>query len=137
MLLYLHAKNYALIDDVEVEFTDGLNILTGETGAGKSVLLGSIQQALGGKSKTDVIRDGEESAFVELQFGIDNDYQRDLLKEMDIDAEDDVVVIQRKITHQRSVGKICGVTVSSSDLRRIADSFLDIYCCCGYYNTLS
>ena len=136
MLLYLHAKNYALIDDVEVEFTDGLNILTGETGAGKSVLLGSIQQALGGKSKTDVIRDGEESAFVELQFGIDNDYQRDLLKEMDIDAEDDVVVIQRKITHQRSVGKICGVTVSSSDLRRIADSFLDIYGQHDYQNLL-
>lgn len=136
MLLYLHAKNYALIDDVEVEFTDGLNILTGETGAGKSVLLGSIQQALGGKSKTDVIRDGEESAFVELQFGIDNDYQRDLLKEMDIDAEDDLVVIQRKITHQRSVGKICGVTVSSSDLRRIADSFLDIYGQHDYQNLL-
>ena len=82
MLLYLHAKNYALIDDVEVEFTDGLNIMTGETGAGKSVLLGSISQALGAKSKSDVIRDGEEPAFVELQFKIDNDSQREILKDL-------------------------------------------------------
>ena len=58
MLLYLHVKNYALIDDVEVELTDGLNILTGETGAGKSVLLGSISLALGTKAKLDVIREG-------------------------------------------------------------------------------
>ena len=136
MLLYLHAKNYALIDDVEVEFTDGLNIMTGETGAGKSVLLGSISQALGAKSKSDVIRDGEESAFVELQFKIDNDSQREILKEMDIDAEDDIVVIQRKITHQRSNSKICGVTVSSPDLRRIADVFLDIYGQHDYQNLL-
>ncbi len=136
MLLYLHAKNYALIDDVEVEFTDGLNILTGETGAGKSVLLGSISLALGGKAKTDVIREGEESAFVELQFSIDNEAQRNLLNELDIDAEDDIVIIQRKITHQRSVGKICGVTVNSADLRRIADSFLDIYGQHDYQNLL-
>ena len=136
MLLYLHAKNYALIDDVEVEFTDGLNIMTGETGAGKSVLLGSISQALGSKSKTDVIREGEESAFVELHFGIDNDFQRNLLNELDIDAEDDVVIIQRKITKQRSVGKICGITVSSADLHRIADSFLDIYGQHDYQNLL-
>ena len=136
MLLYLHAKNYALIDDVEVEFTDGLNILTGETGAGKSVLLGSISQALGAKSKTDVIREGEESAFVELQFSFDNDLQKELLREMDIEAEDDLVIIQRKITKQRSVGKICGVTVNSADLRRVADSFLDIYGQHDYQNLL-
>ena len=136
MLLYLHAKNYALIDDVEVEFTDGLNILTGETGAGKSVLLGSISLALGGKAKSDVIREGEESAFVELQFGIDNDSQRKMLEEMDIEPEDDMVVIQRRITKQRSVGKICGVTVNSADLRRIADRFLDIYGQHDYQNLL-
>ena len=136
MLLYLHAKNYALIDDVEVEFSDGLNILTGETGAGKSVLLGSISLALGAKTKSDVIREGEESAFVELQFGIDNDSQRKMLEEMDIEPEDDMVVIQRRITRQRSVGKICGVTVNSSDLRRIADRFLDIYGQHDYQNLL-
>ena len=136
MLLYLHAKNYALIDDVEVEFSDGLNILTGETGAGKSVLLGSISLALGAKTKSDVIREGEEAAFVELQFGIENDSQRKRLEEMDIEPEDDMVVIQRRITRQRSVGKICGVTVNSSDLRRIADRFLDIYGQHDYQNLL-
>lgn len=136
MLLYLHVKNYALIDDVEVEFTDGLNILTGETGAGKSVLLGSISLALGTKAKSDVIRQGEESAFVELHFAIDNEKQREFLKELDIECEDDVVVISRKITHQRSVGKICNVTVNSSDLRAMADLFLDVYGQHDYQNLL-
>ena len=136
MLLYLHVKNYALIDDVEVEFSDGLNIITGETGAGKSVLLGSINLALGAKSKTDVIRDGEESAFVELHFSVENEAQRAVLNELEIDAPDDVAIIYRKVTRQRSVGKICGVTVSSADLKTVADTFLDVYGQHDYQNLL-
>ena len=136
MLLYLHVKNYALIDDVEVEFSDGLNIITGETGAGKSVLLGSINLALGAKSKTDVIREGEESAFVELHFSIENEAQRAVLSELEIDAPDDVAVIYRKVSKQRSVGKICGVTVSTADLKKVADTFLDVYGQHDYQNLL-
>ena len=66
MLLGLHVKNLALIEKAEVEFTGGLNILTGETGAGKSILIGSVGLALGGKASKDMIRQGEDSALVEL-----------------------------------------------------------------------
>ena len=68
MLLHLHVKNLALIDEAEVDFTEGLNILTGETGAGKSILIGSINLALGQKASKSMIREHAEYAFVELVF---------------------------------------------------------------------
>ena len=66
MLLHLHVRNLALIDSAEVDFGQGLNILTGETGAGKSILIGSVNTALGGKTSKDMIRQGADSASVEL-----------------------------------------------------------------------
>lgn len=68
MLINLHVKNLALIEETEVDFTDHLNILTGETGAGKSILIGSIQSALGAKIPKDMIRHGCDSALIELIF---------------------------------------------------------------------
>ena len=68
MLINLHVKNLAIIDEVEVDFLEGLNVLTGETGAGKSIIIGSINLALGGKVPKDIIRKGAESALVELLF---------------------------------------------------------------------
>ena len=67
MLHNLYVKNLALIDEIEVEFTKGLNILTGETGAGKSIILGSVNLALGGKYSADIIRKGAEYGYVELK----------------------------------------------------------------------
>ena len=85
MLLSMHVKNLALIEETEVEFGKGLNILTGETGAGKSVLMGSVNLALGGKFDKDMLRKGAESALVELHFSYGED-ERLLgrLKELDI-----------------------------------------------------
>ena len=71
MLLGLHVKNLALIEQAEVEFAEGLNILTGETGAGKSILIGSVALALGQKASRDMIRQGEEQAFAELVFSVE------------------------------------------------------------------
>ena len=71
MLVHLHVKNLALIEDIEVEFGPGLNILTGETGAGKSILLGSMQLILGGRSTRDMIRAGASYALVELLFQVE------------------------------------------------------------------
>lgn len=76
MLLSLLVKNLALIEEAEVEFKDGLNILTGETGAGKSIIIGSVNAALGGKVSKEMIRSGKEQAYIELVFSIDNDYQK-------------------------------------------------------------
>ena len=68
MLLELHVKNLALIEKADVEFGEGLNILTGETGAGKSIIIGSVTMALGGKASEDVIRRGADHAYIELIF---------------------------------------------------------------------
>lgn len=136
MLIHLHVKNFALIDEIEADFTHGLNILTGETGAGKSILLGSINLALGGKADKDSIREGCEYAFVELLFKIENDFQRDLIKSFDIFPEEDILIIQRKILPGRSISKICGETVTVGTLKAVASAFLDIYGQHDYQNLL-
>ena len=128
MLLQLHVKNLAIIDEVEVDFTEGLNILTGETGAGKSVILGSIHLALGAKADKDIIRDGAEYALVELVFQTESEEQKKKIEALDLPVEDDgVVILQRKISPMRSVFKVCGETVSASVLKELAPILLDIY----------
>lgn len=128
MLLQLHVKNLAIIDEVEVDFTEGLNILTGETGAGKSVILGSIHLALGAKADKDSIREGAEYALVELVFQVENEEQKKRILELDLPVEEDgVVILQRKIMPARSVFKVCGETVSASVLKELAPVLLDIY----------
>ena len=128
MLYSLHVKNLALIKEQEIEFSKGLNILTGETGAGKSVIIGSVNLALGGKADASLIRTGEEYALVELVFGVDNDLQRQRLKEMDIPVEEDgTLILQRKIMQGRSVSKIGGESVSARQLKDISGILINIH----------
>ncbi|WP_026653184.1 DNA repair protein RecN [Butyrivibrio proteoclasticus] len=128
MLYSLHVKNLALIKEQEIEFSKGLNILTGETGAGKSVIIGSINLALGAKADPSLIRTGEEYALVELVFGLENDYQKNFFKDMEIPVEeDDTVVIQRKIMPGRSVSKVCGENVTSRQLKEISNVLINIH----------
>ena len=88
MLVHLHVKNLALIEESEVEFGPGLNILTGETGAGKSILLGSIQLILGGKTSRSMIRENASYALVELLFQVENTKARESLAALDIYQQD-------------------------------------------------
>ena len=88
MLAHLHVKNLALIEEIEVEFGPGLNILTGETGAGKSILLGSIQLILGGKTSRSMIRETASYALVELLFQVENTKAKEALAALDIYPED-------------------------------------------------
>jgi DNA repair protein RecN (Recombination protein N) len=128
MLYSLHVKNLALIKEQEIEFTDGLNILTGETGAGKSVVIGSVNLALGGKADPALIRTGEDYALVELTFGVESESKRKLLEDMDIPVEDDgTVVIQRKIMPGRSTSKVGGESVSARQLRDISNILINIH----------
>ncbi len=128
MLYSLHVKNLALIKEQEIEFTKGLNILTGETGAGKSVIIGSVNLALGGKADASLIRTGEDYALVELVFGIENDLQRKLLEEMDIPVEEDgTLVLQRKIMQGRSVSKVSGENVTVGQLKDISNILINIH----------
>ena len=127
MLESLHVKNLALIDEAEVNFTDGLNILTGETGAGKSIIIGSVNLALGAKADKDYIRAGAEYALVELIFALNNK-QNQIIKEMELPTEDDgMLILQRKITPVRSTCKVNGETVSSGQLKALSAVLLDMY----------
>jgi len=127
MLLSLNVKNLALIDELEVDFTKGLNILTGETGAGKSIILGSINLCLGEKVPKEMLRDNVEFSYVELVFQVENDYQREALADLDISIEDDLVVLSRKITGTRSIAKINGETVPVSYLRNASDILINVH----------
>lgn len=127
MLHNLYVKNLALIDEIEVEFQKGLNILTGETGAGKSIILGSINLALGGRYSSDLLRDENEPGYVELTFFVENEAQQRLLEEKDIVCEDGVVVLSRKLIGKRSISKINGETVSNTVLKEIAAILIDIH----------
>ena len=127
MLQNLHVKNLALIDEIEVEFEDGLNILTGETGAGKSIILGSVNLALGGKYTKDMIREGADYGFVELTFSVEHPAQIKALKALDIFPEDGTVVLSRRLMERRSVSRINGETVTMAVLREAASALIDIH----------
>ena len=94
MLLELHVKNLALIEKADVEFGEGLNILTGETGAGKSIIIGSVTMALGGKAPKGSIRPGADYAYIELVFSVAGEEKRKALRELDVEPTEDGLVIQ-------------------------------------------
>ena len=128
MLLELQVKNLALIEQAQVEFGEGLNILTGETGAGKSIIIGSVNMALGGKASKDSIRQGADSAYIELLFSVGGDAQREALKAMEIfPSEDETLIISRKILPTRSVSKINDETVTTAKLRQVTALLMDIH----------
>lgn len=127
MLVHLHVKNLALIQDIEVEFGPGLNILTGETGAGKSILLGSMQLILGGRTARDMIRAGAAYALVELLFQVENHKAEEALKELGVFLEEGQVLLSRKIMDGRSINKINGETCTVSQMKAAAACLLDIH----------
>lgn len=126
MLQNLHVKNLALIDECEVEFARGLNILSGETGAGKSIIIGSINMALGEKVPKEMLRSSDENAFVELIFEVD-DETAEKIRNLDIELEDNTVILSRKISSQRAVGRINGEAVSVSKMKEVASYLIDIH----------
>ena len=127
MLQYLHVKNLALIDEIEVEFGRGLNILTGETGAGKSIILGSVNLALGGRYTKDILRQGTRYGLVELTFSVESERQIRRLKELDVYPEDGFVTLQRRLMEGRSVSKINGETVQMATLKAVSAILIDIH----------
>lgn len=127
MLQNLYVKNLALIDETEVEFGPGLNILTGETGAGKSLLLGSVNLALGGKYSADMLRSGAKSGLAELTFTVDDERIRRRLEQLDLFPEDGCLTLSRRLMEGRSVSRINGETVSARVLRDAAGLLIDIH----------
>ncbi|MBE5962585.1 MAG: DNA repair protein RecN [Lachnospiraceae bacterium] len=129
MLVSLHVKNFAIIDEVEVIFKDHLNILTGETGAGKSIIIGSINVALGGKVSKDMVRKGADYALVELIFQSEQKNVIEKLKEYDLPVEEGgQILISRKIMpNGRTISKVNGENVINQAVKEIATLLLDIH----------
>lgn len=127
MLLNIHVKNMALIDEADIDLTEGLNILTGETGAGKSIIIGSVNVALGLAGFKGFAREDAEFALVELIFSLDGEKQKKALSNLDILAEDNQIIISRRLVNGRSISKINGETVPVSVVRQVSEILIDIH----------
>ena len=127
MLTNLHVKNFALIDEIDVAFEPGLNILTGETGAGKSIIIDSVNIALGGKVPAGIIRRGAEYAYIELIFTVEDKDKLMALKAMDIIPEDNMLILTKKIMNGRSISKINDETVTASKIKQVTSLLIDIH----------
>lgn len=129
MLVSLHVKNLALIEETEVEFGQGLNILTGETGAGKSILIGSVNLALGARFDKDMLRQGAENALVELMFTCppEDVTLREKLQELEIPLEEDMVLISRRMQPGKNVFRINGESVTARQVKEVAELLIDIH----------
>lgn len=128
MLISLHVKNLALISETEVTFGEGLNILSGETGAGKSIIIGSINLALGARADKDMIRTGADYALVELVFQVTDDAMLQEIRDLEIPVEEDgVIIIQRRIQPNRNLFRICGETVTAKQIKGLSELLIDIH----------
>lgn len=127
MLISLHVKNFAIINEVEVYFKNHLNILTGETGAGKSIIIDSINCALGAKVSKGIIRSGADYALVELVFETKDKEVHEAMGNLDIPMEDNQIIISRKIMPTRSIYKLNGENVTGSIIASIAELLIDIH----------
>ena len=127
MLASLHVKNLALIDEEEIIFSKGLNILSGETGAGKSIILGALHLSLGDKASKDFLRDTDSEALVEAVYLINDEKTKEALRDMGVEPYDDEIIMTRRITESRSVGKINGEQVPAAKMKEVGDLLLDIY----------
>ncbi|CDB75551.1 MULTISPECIES: DNA repair protein RecN [Clostridia] len=127
MLVVLNIKNFALIQELSVEFGAGFNILSGETGAGKSILIDTIDYVLGGKFSKELIRYGEDKTYVEAIFDMENNEIYTLLNDLNIENDELLVVSRETTISGKSIIKVNGKTIVLSQLKRIREKLLDIH----------
>ena len=129
MLLQLSIHNLALIDEMTIDFAPGMNVLTGETGAGKSIVVDAVNLVLGERADRDLIASGKTKARVEAVFDItDNEKVKALLGEMEMLEDEDVASISRELTSAgKNICRINGNVVPLQTLRQISAQLLDIH----------
>lgn len=127
MLSKIFIKNYILIDELELDFSNGLNIITGETGAGKSILINAIDIAFGAKAGKEVVKNDAEKAIIELTICDKNNLASSLLEEVGIDNLGEEIILSKEITQTSSRSRINGSLVNSEFLKKIREVFLDIH----------
>ena len=108
MLLQLNIKNFALIEDLSISFERGFNILSGETGAGKSILIDAINYVIGGKFNKDFIRTGKNKTFVEAIFTLENEKSKEELIKQGIEYEDWIIISRETFQSGKTIAKVNG-----------------------------
>ncbi len=126
MLNSIRIKNYILIDDLTVDFSNGLNVITGETGAGKSILINAIDIAFGAKANSDVIKKGADKAVIELFLTNNKHDLKEFFDENGIDLTDEII-LTREITQSSSRARINGTLVNQNFLKEFKEKFIDIH----------
>ncbi|REI12871.1 DNA repair protein RecN [Staphylococcus felis] len=136
MLQSLSIKQFAIIEELEIQFTDGLTVLSGETGAGKSIIIDSIGQLIGIRASSDFVRHGAKKAIIEGVFDIDNANEAiEVLETLGIDVNEDFLIVKREIfSSGKSICRINNQTITLQDLRRVMQELLDIH---GQHETQS
>ena len=129
MLVELTIKNIALIESLRIEFAQGFNVLTGETGAGKSIVVDSINLALGGRADREMIRTGAERGMVQALFDVSgNPRAQAVLQELDIESDDGLIAIRRELSRSgRNICRVCDVVVPLATLKQLTATLMDIH----------
>lgn len=127
MLLQLNIKNFALIEELSISFEKGFNVLSGETGAGKSIIIDAINYVLGGKFNKELIRTGENKTFVEAIFTLENEMSKQELINQGIDYEDWIIISRESFQSGKSITKVNGRSILISQLKKITENLLDIH----------
>lgn len=128
MLLELNIENFVLIENVNINFTEGFNVLSGETGAGKSIIIDAIGLALGGKSNKNFVRTGKDKAVIQIVFEFENESLKSLLCEYGIDCEDNIIILNREIFGTgKSISRINGRIVQLAFAKKVAKLLIDIH----------
>lgn len=127
MLLQLNIMNFALIEKLSIDFSTGFNVLSGETGAGKSILIDAINFVLGGKFNKNLIRVGEDKTVVEAVFSIENQRTKDILKELDVNDEG-IVILSRESFHSgKTIAKVNNKSLLLSKIKQVSETLIDIH----------
>lgn len=128
MLLNVHIKNIALIDDANVNFTDNLNILTGETGAGKSIIMGALRIGMGDKLPKDIVREAGKEGFCQLLFLVDDEAVIEQIRQLGVEpTEDGEILITRRIVNSRTINTINDMAVTAARLREVSALLIDMH----------
>ena len=127
MLRTLYLKNVALVDEAEIAFSEGLNVLSGETGAGKSVILDSIDFVLGAKADKGMIRSGQSECSVRAEFSCDPELLRPVLEELDLEESDTLLIVRRLNADGRSSLRVNGCPMTAAMLRKLTSRLVDVH----------
>ena len=129
MLLQISIENFALIEKLSLDFKEGFNILSGETGAGKSILIDSINYVLGSKFNKDLIRIGSEKTFVEAVFLLEdeNTSLKEVLDELEIEYDDILIISRESFSNGKNISKINGKSIILNNLRKVTNKLIDVH----------